>query len=194
MKAKIKQLLKTYKLERDFMIVYGVGFTIATFLLLYLYFSYPRYHLQSSLYKNSTMQYRDDYLVVFKNDVLNKLNSEYKALGPEYLFCLIGKQSGSQILIEELAQERLISQTEDRIFYEKDPPCQIEGSVGSIHSHSIKSNCFPSEDDLFTFGEMKNPDPIINIIQCDYNKFYIIKMPGQREAFDFRAINWSVVE
>ena len=39
---------------------------------------------------------------------------------------------------------------------------------------------------------MKNPEPIINAIQCGIDKFYIVLMPDKHEALDFRSLRWWI--
>jgi len=142
--------------------------------------------------QNFSIEYREDITVIFSKGIVDRLNDRFMTEGPEYLLCLVGKEDGNKIYVEELKEERLLVQEIEYIIYEKDPPCQFKNSIGSIHSHPKKNGCVPSADDMFTFGEMKNPEPLINIIQCDTDNFTIFKMPGKQEWFDFRMLKWII--
>ena len=137
-------------------------------------------------------KFREDIIVVCSEPVIEKLNKAYMPDGPEILFCLIGREEGNRIVIDDLAEQEYVYQGNDYILYQNDPPCQIENSIGSIHSHPRKRGCNPSPDDIFTFGEMRDPEPVINVIQCDYNEFYIYKMPGKQEPFNFNKLRWGI--
>jgi len=137
-----------------------------------------------------TIEYRDDYSVIFTKEILDTLNKEYEVTGWEYLYCLLGNKTDNKIYVNDLLKPESFYKGVDIIIPTDDPACQIENSLGSIHSHQI-SSCQPSQDDLFSFGEMKNPEPVINVIQCD-DGFYIMLMPLEHEAFDFRSLRFTV--
>jgi len=138
------------------------------------------------------IEYRDDFSVIFTKEVLDTLNKEYEITGWEYLFCLLGNKTDDKIYVNDLLKPESFYKGVDIIIPTDDPACQIENSLGSIHSHQI-SSCQPSRDDIYSFGEMKNPEPVINAIQCD-DGFYIMLMPLEHEAFDFRSLRLTVEE
>jgi len=142
-------------------------------------------------YDDFVMRYRDDVSVIFTKEVIDTLNNEYYKSDLEYLFCMLGERKENKIFVTELSNPKLFRQGKDIVISQVDPACQIENSVGSIHSH--KGSCEPSKDDLFTWGEMKNPEPLINAIQCD-GVFYTILMPGEHESLDFRSLRWKVTD
>lgn len=149
--------------------------------------------IEDSNYNDFVIEYRNDVSIVFKKEVLDILNDEYSENSGEYLFCLIGNKTSNEIYVNDLIAPELFLQGEDIVISHEDPACQIENSLGSIHSHTTK-NCEPSMDDIFSWGEMKNPDPIINAIQCGLDEFYIIFMPGEHESLDFRSLRWKVTD
>jgi len=144
-------------------------------------------------YRNFTefaIEERDDVSVVFTRDVLDRLNNEYKPKG-EYLFCLIGYKNNNEIYVDDLFKPELIFQGEEIVVAKEDPACKIENSVGSIHSHP-RDDCRPSINDIFSWGEMRNPEPLIGAIQCDIDTFYLMVMPGKNEPLDFRSAKWRI--
>ena len=136
--------------------------------------------------------YRDDFKIVFDEDVLASLKLDYKGDGPENLYCLIGNISDNIVYITSIESESLVFQGHDILIYKNDPPCQKTGAIGSLHTHPSAYGCRPSSDDYFTFGEMKDPEPVINAVQCSPLGFYIFKMPGKQESFDQRLLRWEI--
>ena len=184
MKAKIKNIQK-FKIE--YLAILIAGFFLGIFTA----------HLSPNYEKDVIGQilnfdFREDLVVVFNDEIIERLNGAYEPDGPEYLFCLLGRVEENKIIVDGAAEQEYVYQGHDYILYQNDPPCQIEGSIGSIHSHPKNRGCVPSPDDLFTFGEMKDPEPIVNAIQCGYDEFYIYKMPGKQEPFNFNKLRWRV--
>ncbi len=184
---------KQEKKSRRVFLITIIAITILL-LTLYLLFSFITHYFAPQVKEveesDFIMVYRDDTSVIFTKEVLDKLNNEYSANKGEYLFCLIGDKINNEIYVNDLIAPELFHQGEDVVISHEDPACQTENSLGSIHSH-INGDCKPSQDDIFSWGEMKNPEPIINAIHCDTG-IYILVMPGEHEALDFRAIKWEV--
>lgn len=140
---------------------------------------------------------RSETIVSLPSEIVDKLNNEYKTSDTEYFFCLIGEKQGNIIKINSLFEPTSLNKTKGKIeFLDQDPPCQIANSIGSIHSHpqSFKYKeklCSPSADDLFTFGEMKNPEPLIMAIQCGNDKFYILETPAKGKGLNGISLEWG---
>lgn len=134
------------------------------------------------------ISYRNDYVLEFDKGVKGLLAERYKEGGPEDLYCLMGSLVGTVYAVSSVDEERVIGKEYGQIIFEHDPPCQKNGSIGSLHTHPREGGCEPSKDDLFTFGEMKEPEPLINVIQCDRDLFYAMKMPDKSQALDFRSL------
>jgi len=139
----------------------------------------------------TTVGYRDDALVVFAPGLIEQLNAEYNPDGPESLYCLIGREDRHLILVDGLLGGGTIEEGLDYLVFDEDPPCQTPNAIGSLHTHPLKFGCEPSQDDLFTWGEMRSPEPLINMIQCGMNQIHIFKMPGKREEFNFNSLRWE---
>ncbi len=137
---------------------------------------------------SARISYRDDYVLEFDKGVKDILISRYKEGGPEDLYCLMGSLVGNVYVVSSVEEERVIGKEYGQIIFEHDPPCQKIGSIGSLHTHPKEGGCEPSKDDLFTFGEMKDPEPQINVIQCEKDLFYAIKMPEASKALDLRGL------
>jgi proteasome lid subunit RPN8/RPN11 len=135
--------------------------------------------------------FRNDLTVIFSQEMLDTFNLEYKNFDKEYLFCLLGEKNGKIIRVKEIVQPEIHLQGPDIVTPSEDPACQREDAIGSIHSHPDGS-CNPSNDDFFAWGEMKNPEPLINAIQCGYNQFYILEMPGQHQPLNLHGLPWHV--
>ena len=188
---------KPVKKDRTMFIMVIIAIIISL-LLLYLLLSFVIMPLISKSNKQDDIidtdfiiEYRDDVSVVFTKEVLDILDSEYSKSSKEYLFCLIGNKTNNDIYVNNLTRPKLFYQGLDIVISKEDPACQIENSLGSIHSHL--ETCKPSFDDFFSWGEMKNPEPIINAIRCD-NIFYILLMPEEHEALDFRSLKWKTAD
>jgi hypothetical protein len=166
-------------MKHQLLLVYAV---LVTAILVFILFQRPE----------MTFEYREDVAVIFPQEAVETLNARYPSPGPEELYCLHGEQQGNRIVITHISEEKLVYQDYGMIVYENDPPCQYPSAVGSLHTHPASYGCTPSTDDYFTFGEMKDPEPLINAIQCGINEFYIFRMPGKQEAYDFRLLRWSV--
>ncbi|MBN1156263.1 hypothetical protein JXA85_01480 [Candidatus Woesearchaeota archaeon] len=138
-----------------------------------------------------TKTYRDDYRVVFKEGIIETFKQSYDT-DREYMFCLLGEQKGDTIIVDGLYEEKLLEHNKYIIRYANDPPCQINRSIGSIHSHPPSEECRPSDNDLFAFGEMKDPEPIIAIIHCQHDELLIMKLPDKHNGLDYRSLRWSV--
>jgi len=140
-------------------------------------------------YREYEIEYRDDITVSITKEAFDELNDAYNTSISEYLYCLIGNRSGNKIIINDLSRPEAFYKGIDIIIPAEDPACQLPNSIGTIHSHP--GTCEPSQDDIFSWGEMKNPEPIINAIRCNTG-FYIVMMPEEHEAFDFRSIRLEV--
>ncbi len=129
--------------------------------------------------------------VIFENGIVAQLNDKYDPKGPESLYCLIGTAQQQSIIVDNIIEGSTVKTGNDFLIFDEDPPCQIAGSVGSLHTHPTERGCEPSLDDMFTFGEMHSPEPLINVIQCGINEIRIFRMPGKREEFDFGPLAWE---
>jgi len=194
-KTKGKHFEEEYMFLKDNLNVILISFFVGVLLSLMFFFTFyqepevnqeKEYVLQYQSYDNFTFEYREDFFAVFNEDIIDELNGEFSKSDKEYLFCLLGDRSGNNFFINELFQPELFYQG-DIVISLDDPSCQIPGSLGSIHSHP-RGSCIPSNNDLFAWGEMKDPEPKINAIQCGVNEFYIMLMPEEHEPLDFRSL------
>lgn len=180
------------KRNKKFLIMMVI--TIFTSLLsIYLFISFvimPSFSSQEPL---AVMNYEDGISVIFTKEVLGILNNEYNRTDKEYLFCLMGNKTNNEIYIDDLIAPELVFHGQNIVISHEDPSCQIENSLGAIHSH-LEAPCSPSTDDIFSWGEMKNPEPIVNAIQCGIDDFYIILMPYQHKPLDLRPVRWKIAE
>ena len=172
---------------------------IITLIIIYFilyFFTTLRSENKVYMYKIITglnMKERTDIPVIFDKGIVEILNHEYKISLDEYLFCLIGDIINGKVYVKGLVKQGLFYKESDIAVPIKDPACQVENSIGSIHSHPSGS-CEPSVDDVFSWGARKNPEPIINAIQCDIDNFYIMLMPRSYESLDFRPLKWEVAK
>ena len=130
--------------------------------------------------------------------IVNDLQEIYSNTEIEYFYCIMGYETEENYVITSLKEVELISQTETQVIIMEDPPCQISGSIGSIHNHPWQHRfkgflCSPSGNDLFTFGSMRNPKPLIQIIQCGVDKFYILEMPEKYEPLNYRSLELEII-
>lgn len=136
-------------------------------------------------------RYREDYKVVFNQEVYEKIVNSYDK-EKEYMYCLLGSEVNKTFMIDDLYEEELLEHNKYFVKYKNDPPCQVQRSIGSIHSHPKSSECLASNNDWFAFGEMKNPEPKIAIIHCYGDKFLILKLPDKNMGLDYRSLRWSI--
>jgi len=137
------------------------------------------------------LEARTDFQVIFSEGIVERLNQIYASENNEYMFCLAGHEEGTNIYVTRLTEEEILEAGIDYVKYRNDPPCQFEDSLGSIHSHPESLGCQPSDNDLFAFGEMKNPEPSIFVIHCGIDTFLIMKKPGEHQGLDYRSITWN---
>ena len=178
------------------LLIFTVTLSLILFLVIVLLVMFPSTFFQPEpdyvvQYRTEfVLEYRDDVLAIFPRELADKLNKEYLNLDTEYLFCLIGERNDNEIYINDIIQPELLYGG-NIVITKDDPSCQIENSIGSIHSHP-GGGCKPSTNDLFVWGEMKNPEPVINAVQCGVDEFYIMLMPGEHEPIDFSSLRWRI--
>jgi len=133
-----------------------------------------------TIYERSTIEYGEhEEKIIVPRDIMDYLNEKYTKTYEQF-WCIIGHIDENNIIIDELIE---VNGTKE---YNKFRPndvsfCNFSNSLGSIHTHpksyGLFDNCYPSSSDFYTWGNMKNPEPIIQGIYCGKDKILFIRMP-----------------
>lgn len=147
-------------------------------------------------YQHSVIQVSDDkYGVVKVNEnVLNTLNQVYTQKY-EQLWCLKGfKDNNGYYHITDLVPVNGKA-TDTKFYFDAIQFCSFSDSIGSLHTHPkmlFWDECDPSLNDWYFWAELKDPEPLINGVMCNKNKFVFYTMASTQKDRIARSIRWEV--
>jgi len=182
---------KCYKHNIKFAIFFSISFFVLYCLIFHIY---PQY------FEKPEISYKEGKFVVFKEDVVEKLNEEYKK-DFEYFYCLQGEINGNTIYVDDLYKPEII-RTETGV-HVLEGCYDVPNCIGTIHSHpeiAVKKYgtprkylCSPSYQDVFSYGYSYGVDNNlkINIIQCGENLFNIMEIT--KTGIDYEhSLKWGI--
>lgn len=135
----------------------------------------------------NTINFREEgKIIIFENNVLSKLNSDYQNSRIEKVYCLGGISKENEIIInkiDEIVTEKEGTKTEINLVGEC-ANVDNKDLVGIIHFHHwvslFQKTCLMSDDDNYIFGTLSETSLIkpnnieINAIQCGNHRLFII--------------------
>ena len=153
---------------------------------------------------SNSIHFRNDgKTIIFKEELIEQLNNDYKNSDVEKAYCLGGETEENKILINKV--DEIITKesgTKTHITLEGEcPNVEDEDLVGILHFHPKDFfiggwfnlyKCYMSKEDILVFGKLLETNQItpnhmeISIIQCGKNKFLIID-----EDDVHKSLNWK---
>ena len=153
--------------------LYFIGGLLILFMLSFIFVTFPvgdilAGKIESDSLVNGKIE-SDDVVIVFSDDVLEKLQKVYAAdQSVEFSLCLQGSREGDVYIINSLYQPKTYSQQFNQVSFES-----CKDTLVLLHSHPQK-RCIASQTDLngLKNARLENSE-IIMLVMCSWDRFSV---------------------